>query len=191
MPKQITGARRPSASTVAIVGSCSSARRVAAWPTIAGTGSRVAAPFAERAKSSAVLLVRVEGERMFIAPLSSTTSTPSFHCGGSRRATALIVRPQDTPMSAKGPSEAMNCAAACATLSSASASSSSVCSRTTTASLRPKRRCRRLSRWGLRAVLGTISMRTMPHSRASFKRRRACHRVRPSSLASSPIVMSR
>ncbi len=48
-------------STLAIVGSCSSATRVAAWPRIAGTGRSVAAPFAERANSSAVLLVRAEG----------------------------------------------------------------------------------------------------------------------------------
>ena len=101
------------------------------------------------------------------------------HNGGRRRATALIVRPHETPMSGIGPSEAMNCAAACAKLSSASASSSSVGSRTTTASLRLNRRCRRLSMSGLRAVRGTISMRTMPESRASLRRRRACHRVSP------------
>ena len=101
-----------------MVGSCSSATRVAAWPRMAGTGRSVAVPLAERANSSAVLLVRIEGERMFMAPLSSTTSTPSFQKGGRRLATALIVRPQETPISGTWPSPAMKRAAACATLSS-------------------------------------------------------------------------
>jgi hypothetical protein len=158
---------------------------------MAGTGSSVAVPFAERAKSSAVLLVRIEGERMFMAPLRSTTSTPSFQKAGRWPATALMVRPQETPISGTRPRPAIIFAAAWATPFSKRSSSVSPPCGTTTDSFRPQRFCSRLSRVGWRRPLGTISMRTMPLSRASVSNRLACQRVRPSSSARSRIVMSR
>ena len=172
-PKTAAGADRAASIVSRIAGSFISASRRSVVPTIAGAARpRNDAPEVA-ANRSRISLARVGWSERQAAPLSWTISSAWVQPIGRRRATASMVRPQETAIVPVGRSLARRSTATSATASRARSSASwpamAAGTSATTAATSPNRATSASSRSTSRAAGWTTSIRTMDSSQRAVQ----------------------